>query len=291
MINPVFLRTFLSLATTKSFTKTAALLHMTQPGVSQHLKWLEEYFATELIARNGKHFELTDQGHKVIAYGKALFVDHDTFRNSLGADDPTIGACRFASPGSVGIRMYSFLLDMNKRHPGLAMHYAYAPNQTIIRDVLEDRIDIGFVTKNPEESSLMCEFFEEEELQIIVPPKFSELSFQGLLTLGFINHPDGFHHASRLLQENFPKKFRGMEEFPIRGGINQITRIPEPVAAGLGFTALPEFAISSFAGRQKPKIFPLKKRVIDPVFKIYKKHRMLPSRFAFVFDEYKRASL
>lgn len=291
MINPVFLNTFLSLAETKNFTKTAAVLHMTQPGVSQHLKWLEGYFETPLITREGKHFELTDQGRKLLAYGRSLFDDHQHFKQSLGTDDPHVGVCRFASPGSFGIKMYGFLLGLNKKHPKLNMNYSYAPNQTIIRDVLEDRIDIGFVTRKPEESIFVTEIFDEEELRLIVPAKFSDLSFQGLVSLGFINHPDGFHHASRLLQENFPKEFRGMEEFPIRGFINQITRIPEPVSLGLGFTALPEFAYNSFSGKSKPKIFPLKRPVIDPVYKIYKKHRPLPSRFNFIFAEYRRTQL
>ncbi len=291
MINPVFLRTFLSLAETKSFTKTANILHMTQPGVSQHLKWLEDYFETPLIAREGKQFELTDQGRKLLSYGVTLFDDHQQFKNSLGKDDPHAGVCRFASPGSFGIKMYSFLLELNKRHPKLVMNYSYAPNQTIVRDVLEDRVDIGFVTRKPEESILGVEIIEEEELRLIVPAKFSDESFRGLQSLGFINHPDGFHHASRLLQENFPKDFRGMQEFPLRGFINQITRILEPVSMGLGFTALPEFAYNSFSGKPKPKVFPLKKSVTDPVYKIYKKHRSLPSRFDFIFEEYHKNTL
>lgn len=288
MINPVFLKTFLSLSETKSFTKTALNLRMTQPGVSQHLKWLEEYFGVALIEREGKHFELTDPGHKLCSYGKSLFDSHQLFKDSLGKDDPTVGLCRFASPGSFGIKMYSFLLELNKKNPQLITSYSYAPNQTVIRDVLEDRIDVGFVTLKPDESALLVEIFDEEELKLIVPAKFSDLSFQGLKSLGFINHPDGFHHASRLFQENFPKDFRGMDEFPIRGFINQITRIPEPVSLGLGFTALPEFAYDSFTGKAKSKVFPLKKPVIDPVYKICKKHRSLPGRFQFICEEFRR---
>lgn len=286
MINPVFLNTFISLAGTRNFTKTAEILHMTQPGVSQHLKWLEDYFGNPLIARDGKKFELTEQGKKVLIYGNALFNDHQLFKSSLGKDDPHEGLCRFASPGSFGIKMYDFLMSLNRRHPKLVIHYAYAPNQSTIRDVMEDRIDVGFVTRQPDEPSLAAEIVEEERLQLMVPSKFSEMDFPGLKSLGFINHPDGFHHASRLLQENFPKEFRGMDDFFVRGFINQITRILEPVAYGLGFTALPEFACAASTCKPKPKIFPLKKQVTDPIYRIYKKHRRLPSRFEFIFEQY-----
>src|SRR5690349_13516467 len=51
MINPSFLKTFVTLVETRSFTRTATRLGMTQPGVSQHLRWLEEYFGATLIER------------------------------------------------------------------------------------------------------------------------------------------------------------------------------------------------------------------------------------------------
>ena len=183
--------------------------------------------------------------------------------------------------------MYDFLLGLNRKHPQLSIHFSYAPNHSIIRDVLEDRVDVGFVTRRPEEHGIEAEIIDEEELQIMLPPKFTDHTFQGLLSLGFINHPDGFHHASRLLQENFPKEFRGMNDFIVRGFINQITRILEPVGHGLGFTALPEFACAASTCRPKPQKMTLKKTVTDPIYKIYKKHRRLPSRFDYIFESYK----
>ena len=36
--------TFLSLCETKSYTKTAAILHLTQPSVTQHIKYLEHFY-------------------------------------------------------------------------------------------------------------------------------------------------------------------------------------------------------------------------------------------------------
>ena len=37
MLNPVWLETFITLVDTGHFTQTAEKLHMTQPGVSQHI--------------------------------------------------------------------------------------------------------------------------------------------------------------------------------------------------------------------------------------------------------------
>ena len=43
------LSTFLELYETKNYTKTAEKLHMTQPAVTQHIKYLEQYYGTKLF--------------------------------------------------------------------------------------------------------------------------------------------------------------------------------------------------------------------------------------------------
>lgn len=289
MINPDFLNTFIDLTETKSFTATAKRLSMTQPGVSQHLRNLEDYFGTLLIERVGKSFELTEAGRRVLAYSKDLFKEHEDLLQNLETDDPKVGVCRMAAPGSFGIHMYSFLLKLAKKNPRLIMHFSYTPNVTIIREVREDKLDLGFVSQKFEDHDLKFKAIDEEQLCLIVPKDFSGSSFESLKALGFINHPDGFHHASRLLSENFPKDFKGMQEFSIKGHINQVTRILEPVALGLGFTALPEYACKSFAAQNKIKILPLKKQVIDKIWMVSKKQRTLPARFASIMEEWEQS--
>ena len=287
-MNLGFLQTFLILCEQKNFTITARRLNMTQPGVSKHLKALEEYFATKLVQRPSSDFVLTEKGVQVYEYARDFFRDHESFKSQLLDDDLNKGVCRFSAPGSFGMKMYSFLLNFNVEHPGLSIHFAYAPNKSIISDVLDDKIDIGFVTVHPLDPSLTVEEFDQEKLSLVVPKGFSGNKFADFMELGFINHPDGFHHASRLLESNFPDQYEGMEAFPIRGFINQITRIPEPVALGLGFTALPEYACLSFPGRDLLQFMDFEKKIIDPIYAIRKKGRYLSRRFESILQEFKK---
>ena len=54
--------TFLSLCETKSYTKTAAILHLTQPSVTQHIKYLEHFYQCPLFHYDGKQVEMTEAG-------------------------------------------------------------------------------------------------------------------------------------------------------------------------------------------------------------------------------------
>ena len=59
MLNATWLETFTTLAEEGHFTRAAQRLNMTQPGVSQHLRKLEQQLGQRLIARDGKAFTLT----------------------------------------------------------------------------------------------------------------------------------------------------------------------------------------------------------------------------------------
>ena len=48
--------TFLALCRIKNYTKTAEFLHMTQPAVTQHIKFLENYYNVKLFNYERKNW-------------------------------------------------------------------------------------------------------------------------------------------------------------------------------------------------------------------------------------------
>jgi DNA-binding transcriptional LysR family regulator len=66
------LHTFLTLCETCNYTKTAQKLNMTQPAVSQHIQFLENYYQVVLILRKGKNFSLTEEGESLQQYVRTL---------------------------------------------------------------------------------------------------------------------------------------------------------------------------------------------------------------------------
>ena len=54
--------TFISLCETRSYTKTAEQLHISQPSVSQHIKALEHHYGCDLFYFEGRNLKLTKEG-------------------------------------------------------------------------------------------------------------------------------------------------------------------------------------------------------------------------------------
>ena len=62
------LLTFIDVCETRSLTKTAQHLCLTQPAVTQHIKYLEETYNTKLLVYEGKKMRLTESAQVLLQY-------------------------------------------------------------------------------------------------------------------------------------------------------------------------------------------------------------------------------
>ncbi|MCR5666518.1 MAG: LysR family transcriptional regulator [Eubacterium sp.] len=78
------IHTFLTACETMNFTRAADELHITQPAVSQHIKYLEKYYGAKLFTQDGKKLLLTDAGR--LLYEKMNLLKNDELKlvESLG---------------------------------------------------------------------------------------------------------------------------------------------------------------------------------------------------------------
>lgn len=250
MINPVLLRSYCTLVELGHFTRTAERLHMTQSGVSQHVRKLEDQLERPLLIRQGKQFTLTDAGERLYREAREIILSLSNLEQRVGEDPAYEGLVRVMSPGSLGLKLYPHLLELQRQHPKLVIDYQFAPNSDVEESVFENSVDIGFMTSPSNLDEVSFKTIAEETLLLVTPKGFPEPNWAQLLQLGFIDHPDGAHHAGLLLGANYPE-FQHSNLFEKKGFSNQISLILEPVSMGLGFTVLPAYAVEAF---QKPQL-------------------------------------
>ncbi|WP_027858035.1 LysR family transcriptional regulator [Marinobacterium jannaschii] len=283
MINPIFLRTFMRLVETNHFTQAAIQLNMTQPGVSQHIKKLEQQLGYPLLNRHGKRFELTEAGGRLYDYGVRQIEAEVELRESIAGDQQCQGECRLACSGSMAMQLYPELLGLQQQYPGLTISLEAAPNTAIVERIKTNKTDIGLVTQPVNDAELSQTQLGQDRLCLAVPAG-SGFSWQNLVSLGFINHPDGHHYAIQVLEANFADDFRGMASVAQSGYINQLSQILLPVSLGLGFTVIPRSSLAAFSQPDRIRIAEMDKPVDEPVFLVSKKHRTLPSRYQLVTE-------
>jgi DNA-binding transcriptional LysR family regulator len=205
MINPVWLRSFCTLVETGHFTRTAEYLHMTQSGVSQHVRKLEEHLGQPLLIRQGKRFTLTSAGDRLYQEGRKVIVSLADLEKRVGIDPAHEGIVKVASPGSVGLKLYPHFLTLQKQYPKLVVEYRFAPNSEVERFIAEHKVDVGLMTCLSTLNEVSLKPIAEEELLLVTPSDILVPSWDQLMKLGFIDHPDGAYHAGQLLSVNFPE--------------------------------------------------------------------------------------
>lgn len=287
MINITWLRSFCTLVEVGHFTRTAERLHMTQSGMSQHVRKLEEHLGTELLVRQGKKFSLSDAGERLYAGAQDILLALSNLEQSVGEDPPYEGAVRMMSPGSVGLKLYPHLLALQSEHPKLIIDYRFAPNTDVENAIAESTVDIGFMTSKSTLPDVSCTPVAQESLLLVTPASVEEPGWDTLMTLGFIDHPDGSHHANLLLGANYPE-FQHSYQFPRKGFSNQIGLILEPVSMGLGFTILPAHAVEAFQRPEQIKAHRLASPVSETLYLCALRNRALQRRVATVIAEAKR---
>ena len=69
------METFLTLCRTMNYTRTAEVLHITQPAVTQHIQYLQKHYGVKLFLYHDKRLTLTDAGQALRS--AVLTMEHD----------------------------------------------------------------------------------------------------------------------------------------------------------------------------------------------------------------------
>lgn len=290
-LNPLWLSTFRSVVETRNFTETAKQLFMTQPGVSQHIRKLEQACDCQLLDRRDRSLELTHQGEAVYRYALQLQQQEQQLLSSLQADDPYRGDIVCACSGSQALTLYPQLLTIQQQHPQLNIHLEVAPNHSILNGILDASIDFGIVTHFNSDHRYQADALAAEELCLLLPANNEQqpLNLATLQQLGLIDHPDAYHYLSLYFSGCGEVDLQAIspDSLPKRGYINQLSQILLPVSQGMGFTVLPRSAVDAFPEKNKLRIYQAKRTVNQPRHIISKKQRKLPARSVHLMQQVK----
>ncbi|MDD4080190.1 MAG: LysR family transcriptional regulator [Eubacteriales bacterium] len=132
-------QTFLTLAACGSFTGAAALLHLTQPAVSQHIRYLEEAYGCRLVERTGRKTSLTPQGELLRQFATTVSSDARALRETMLAMQPESMRFSFGATLSIGeYVMPGILSSLLIERPDMKINMAVANTH-----VLLDRLNHG----------------------------------------------------------------------------------------------------------------------------------------------------
>ena len=231
--------TFLALCEIKSYTKTAEHLHITQPAVSQHIKYLENLYGGKLFLYNGKELQLTDKGRKLYNFTKRIAVDCKKIKDDLVSHRNRV--ISFGATLTIGeYIMPDVISRIMKNNPDIHFNM-YVENTSILLKKLENG-DISFAVIEGffDKSKYGYSLFRNEPFIGICSPSSvhsgTSCSIEGLLDNRLILREAG--SGTRAIFENVlfeknlsPESFNGTLEI---GSLNAIKKLVS-YGAGISF--------------------------------------------------------
>ena len=170
-MNIAELTTFIAVCHNGSFTRAAALRHLTQPGVSRHIQRLERELGVTLFERRRRELTLTEAGHKLLPYAEETINRHERFIQSLRPAGAEIsGEIRIAASTTPGEFLLPRLLtQFTYQHRGVRPQVFIGDSAEVVAEVQDLQWDLGFVGVRIPSRSLQYDVVGEDELVLIVP--------------------------------------------------------------------------------------------------------------------------
>ncbi|MFJ3392266.1 LysR substrate-binding domain-containing protein [Leifsonia aquatica] len=149
MFDPVLLRTFLAVADTRSFTRAAGRLGISQPTVSQHVRRLEEAAKRQLVARDTREVRLTDNGDAMAGFARSILAAHaEADRYFSGS--AMRGRLRFGAADDLAITTLPRILrHFRQQHPQINLELTVDQSGPLHRRLKAGHLDLIFIKQNP----------------------------------------------------------------------------------------------------------------------------------------------
>lgn len=265
------MRTFVTVVDAKGFSNAAEKLFMTQPGVSIQVQKLEEVLGYKLLERYSRKVMLTPSGKQFYTFCVSLFDQlADTVELMAQGVSQAQGWLKLATPGSFGGILLQHLSRLQVQYPLMHFSVHYQPNEVILRDLHEGRLDVGFVTEESRDNSFCSERILEEEVVF-----FAHRRHQGgkiktksdIGSLPFIDYPDRRQLLDNWLSHHFGKHNFNQDQMRFKYFVNNLEAVIQLVAQQQGCSVIPLSAIESHALKKElvilkgPRADPLKQSI------------------------------
>lgn len=141
------LETFITIVKTKSFTKAAEILYITQPSVTNHIQALETELNTSLFVRTRRSVTLTQAGNIVYKHALNIMASYEEIINDLDIYSQnikgTLNICVSSVPRK--IILPNLIEKFTKDFSDVTFNISNEDSRTVIDSILVGETDFGIV--------------------------------------------------------------------------------------------------------------------------------------------------
>ncbi|WP_418186668.1 LysR family transcriptional regulator [Aliarcobacter lanthieri] len=179
-MDSTLLRIFLSVANNRSISLAALELGFAQSNITTRVKQLENSIGHLLFHRVPKGVKLTHEGEKLYPFAVEIVKKIDeafSFMKNINQQEILrVGSTQTNAP----IRLFPFISKLNEDYSNMKIEIYTNTTPYVVEALLDYKIDIAFVSGNPNHKDIMVlQVFEEDIYIVEAKDKQSENSILG----------------------------------------------------------------------------------------------------------------
>ncbi|MGM9570694.1 MAG: selenium metabolism-associated LysR family transcriptional regulator [bacterium] len=270
------LEVFVTVAETKSFSKAADYLYLTQSTVSSHIKNLEKEIKKKLFIRSTKSLKLTREGASFLWYARRIIETRDAALENINSSTKHIlhlGASTIPS----GYLLPKLLAGFRKKYPHICFDIKQSDSTDIQEKIIDGTIELGLVGKKSE--AAQCAFipFCTDELVIAAPAneyyltmQKKEAPIQQLLNEPIImrEQGSGTQKTIDLFLESIGRQAKNLH---VITRTNDLEAIKQMILNNMGIAIVSKYSVENLARDKQIILYPLQTEIKRQFYLTYLK--------------------
>jgi DNA-binding transcriptional LysR family regulator len=161
-----WLRSFLAVRDSGSFTRAARALYLSQPAVSTHVRELEENLGTRLFEHVGNSIRLTRSGEAVARESRRILDGVRDLKAAAAESEESVhGLLRIGASTTPGNYLLPpRLARFERRYPRARVHFTIGNSQKILDLLAVNEVDFGVLGLEPDPSEYVSRRFARDEI-------------------------------------------------------------------------------------------------------------------------------
>lgn len=231
----------------KSFSRAAEILNRTQPAVSQSIRRLEMEIGEKLFDRSSKDGTLTLAGEVLLDYAKQMLNLRQTAHTAIKEmRDLQHGKVTISANEHTVFYLLPLIEEFRREHPLVKIEIQRGVASRIPKEVLAREVELGVISFNPHDNSVISVPVFRDELALIVSPahplaKKSKVSVKDLGNEDFIAHNAPSPYRQKVI-ETF-EKYATRLNIPIE--LPSLEAIKKLVEKNVGIALVPRLTAQS----------------------------------------------
>lgn len=237
------IHTFLAVCKNMNFTKAAEELNITQPAVSQHIKYLEEMYNTKLFEFNGKKMGITKEGKVLLNAATTMLHDSIHLKEALSLINEKRKRLAFGVTLTIGEYIIPYHIKrIIEKYGANDIDIKVANTFELLEDINKGSVDFAIVEGYFEKSEYDFITYSVEPYIAVASNNISVKGLEELLEYNIIIREEG--SGTRAIFENILTTYNlKISDFKGRVEINNIAAIKKFVAQGIGISFMYKRAV------------------------------------------------